>query len=286
LIFNQEDLLRVHEAGYVSKLYGPELEQEIIKTFELLDDEGEYHRYDPTRAKLPLTDLRDKLFTVASGTYLASVIALERGFAFFTGGGMHHGHYDHGSGFCLINDIMVSLTKLQSEGLIRQAWVIDIDAHKGDGTAALAHQDPSITTLSIHMGDGWPLDPLTVEKCGNNNPALIPSDVEILMKKGEDGLYLARLRQGLLDLSEISSPDFVIVVGGSDPYEKDELPSTQTLQLSLPQMLERDRMVYDFLKAKKVPFSWLMAGGYGDSVWEVYAQFLQDVLPEELAGNE
>jgi acetoin utilization deacetylase AcuC-like enzyme len=283
LVFNQEDLLRVHDPAYVAKLYGPELEEEIIKTFELLDDQGQYHRYDPSSAKLPLTDLRDKLFTFASGTYLASVMALERGFAFFTGGGMHHGHYDHGSGFCLINDIIVTIKKLQNEGLIQGAWVIDIDAHKGDGTAALAQGDPSIQTLSIHMGDGWPLDPLTTEKGGLNNPALIPSDVEIPMREGEDDLYLPRLKKGLEDLALFPSPDFTIVVGGSDPYIKDELPSTQTLQLSLEQMLQRDRMVYDFLKARGIPFAWLMAGGYGDSVWEVYAQFLQDILPEELA---
>ena len=44
---SKEDLLRVHSSQYVEKLYSNGLEQEIIRTFELIDDQGNYYRYNP-----------------------------------------------------------------------------------------------------------------------------------------------------------------------------------------------------------------------------------------------
>jgi hypothetical protein len=44
-------------------------------------------------------------------------------------------------------------------------------------------------------------------------------------------------------------------------------------------MLVRDQLVYSFLDDRKVPAAFLMAGGYGEETWRVYAQFLNWVLP-------
>ena len=54
------------------------------------------------------------------------------------------------------------------------------------------------------------------------------------------------------------------------------------MRLTLAQMLERDLLVDRFLTELKLPSAWVNAGGYGESVWEVYAQFLERVLPEKL----
>jgi acetoin utilization deacetylase AcuC-like enzyme len=189
---------------------------------------------------------------------------------------------DHGSGFCLINDIVIAARKLQADGSARQIWVIDVDAHKGDGTAALTHGDETITTLSIHMASGWPLDgPPTLDD-GRPNPVFIASDIDIPIESGEEKDYVPRLAQGLHQLENMHRPDLAIVVSGADPYEKDELPSTAGLRLSLHQMLERDQLVYRFLRERNIAAAYLMAGGYGDQVWEVYAQFLTWALIEAL----
>jgi hypothetical protein len=44
-------------------------------------------------------------------------------------------------------------------------------------------------------------------------------------------------------------------------------------------MLARDQMVYSFLDERRVPAAFLMAGGYGEETWRVYAQFLGWALP-------
>ncbi len=273
-VLAREDLLRVHSADYVERLYSATLEKEIVSTFELIDAEGKYYRYTPETATRPLIDLFQRLLIKAAGTVQASRLALQHGFCFFFAGGAHHAQHDFGNGFCLLNDIVIAARKLQFERKVDRVWIIDVDAHKGDGTAALTAGDDSIRTLSVHMARGWPLDCPALLADGRANPSFIPSDIDIPIESGEEPYYLERLGGGLGKLEEGGSADLAIVVCGADPYEKDALPSTSPLKLSLEQMFERDRLIYSWLKDRNIPAVYLMAGGYGDEVWQVYTQFL------------
>ncbi|HBG18302.1 MAG TPA: histone deacetylase [Desulfobulbaceae bacterium] len=274
----RDDLLRVHSPGYVERLYSAALEQEIISTFELIDAEGRYYRYAPETATRPLTDLFERLLMKSAGTVQAARLALQHGFCFSFTGGAHHAQHDFGNGFCLINDVVIAPRKLQFEKRVDRVWIIDVDAHKGDGTAALTAGDDSIRTLSIHMARGWPMDCPAVLANGRPNPSFIPSDIDIPIESGEEPFYLERLRAGLGQLEEEDPADLAIVVCGADPYEKDELPSATLLKLSLDQMFARDRLLYTWLEERRIPAVFLMAGGYGDEVWRVYAQFLRWAL--------
>ena len=278
----REDLLRVHSEGYVARLYSEGLENEIIRTFELVDEHGEYYRYNPDNATLPLSKMFDRTLTSVASTVQCCRLALQRNFCFAFRGGMHHGQKDFGNGFCMLNDIVIAIRKLQAEQSIRTAWVIDTDAHKGDGTAALTRGDNTITTLSIHMGHGWPLDGDPYDAEGNPNPSFLASDIDIAIEARQDDTYIDRLDQGLRQLAQLPKPELAIVVSGVDPYEKDELPSANELKLSLAQMKERDLLVYRFLKERKIPGAYLMAGGYGEKSWEAYSQFLEWVLLDRL----
>ena len=279
---SRKDLLRVHSAEYVGRLYSDRLEDEIIRTFELIDESGRYYRYNPANATVPLTQLFERLLFKVAGTVQCCRVALEKGFCFAFGGGMHHAKRDYGEGFCMVNDIVIALRKLQADNLIRTAWVIDLDAHKGDGTAVLTREDSSITTLSIHMAHGWPLDGEAHDRQGRPNPSFVPSDIDIPVAAGEEHHYVAKLQEGLEKLSLIGAPDLAIVLAGSDPYEKDELPSTAELKLSLRQLKDRDHLVYHFLKALRIPRAYVTAGGYGEHSWEVDYQFVEWALLDNL----
>ena len=278
----RNDLLRVHSAEYVNRLYSDRLEEEIIRTFELIDENGRYYRYNPDSATLPLRRLFDRLLAKVAATVQCCREALENDFCLSFGGGMHHAKRDFGAGFCLVNDVVIALRKLQAENLIRSAWVIDLDAHKGDGTAVLTEEDSSIATLSIHMADGWPLDGEPYDSQGRRNPCFVPSDIDIPVATGEEGTYVDRLQDGLEQLGTGGMPDLALVLAGSDPYEKDQLPSTDELKLSLTQLNERDQLVYHFLKSRQIPRAYVTAGGYGEHSWEVDWQFIEWALLDNL----
>ena len=177
---------------------------------------------------------------------------------------------------------MIAIRKLQADKRIKTAWVIDVDAHKGDGTAALTADVPSIVTFSIHMGRGWPLDGPYGTPYGELNPSFIPSDIDIWFFVGEDHLYLVKLEEGLRELAARPRPDIAVIVSGADPYKMDELPSTADLRLTIEQIFARDWTVYQFLKQRMIPRAYLMAGGYGEHSWEVYTRFLQWALMDYL----
>ncbi|MEJ2642572.1 MAG: histone deacetylase [Desulfosarcinaceae bacterium] len=284
---SRQDLLRVHSPSYVEDLYAgaDRLARHITATYELIDANGNFNRYAPDQATRPLTELFERTLRIAAGTAQCGQLALKHGFCYSFSGGMHHAHADHGSGFCLINDVVIAARKLQAEAGVGTLWIIDTDAHKGDGTAALSKGDEAIRTLSIHMARGWPLDAPQTLADGTPNPVFTPSDIDIPIEAGEESNYLAQLQRGLQTLAASGNADLAIVVSGADPYEKDGLSSTAKLKLNLKQMMARDQMTYSFLKKRKIPAAYLMAGGYGEAVWEVYAQFLSWVLPEEGYGR-
>lgn len=283
----REAILRVHDRAYVECLLAEDerADREIERTFELVNPDGTYNRYDPARAEQNLRALREQSLRLAAGTSRAAELALTGPdpFCFYLGGGMHHGQYDFGEGFCPVNDLVIAVRSQQAAGRIGNAWIVDVDAHKGDGTAALTREDESIRTLSVHMARGWPLDQPAVLPDGRPNPSFVPSDVDIPIAPGEEAQYVPRLVAALQEMEErYGVPDFLLVVDGSDPYERDQLPSTEHLRMTREQLLERDTLLYRWAAEHSLPSAFVMAGNYGYHSWEVYVGFLERQLRGQL----
>lgn len=300
----REDLERVHTPRYVNALFsgGEALEREIVRAFELVLPDGRYNRYDPAGAALPLADLFARLLERGGGTLRAGEEALEYGSAMFLGGGFHHAMPDFGAGFCVFHDIMTAVRRLRARDRIRTAWIVDVDAHKGDGTAVIAHGDPAVAALSIHMEHGWPLD-LDPRQSnfadGRTGLSHTPSTIDIGIPEGAEDRYCAELDAGLHALwanraggaagtgfvvdSEgvrrpVPHPDLVYVLLGADPFADDELPSASFLRMTRAQMLERNKLVHRFFLDRGIPAAYVMGGNYGESAWVVYADFLEWAL--------
>ena len=278
----KEDIMRIHSPEYVERLFSDKLDEVLIQVFELIDKDGKYHRYDPSKAKRPLSGLFDRSLKGLAGTYQACRMGVSEGFCFYFSGGGHHAHQDFGHGFCVLNDILIALHRMQAENLAKMIWIIDVDVHKGDGVAAITKDDPSIVTLSAHMARGWPLDIPEYDEKGNRHPSYTPSDIDIPIESGEEHLYNPRLKEALETLDGYPRPDLAFVQLGADPYEKDELPSTALMKLTLDQINERNRIIYEFLEDRKIPSTYIMSGGYGRYAWEAYPDFLIRSLLDRL----
>jgi acetoin utilization deacetylase AcuC-like enzyme len=312
---SRADLERVHSKAYIADLLGvgPDkgAQEKIIieDTYELIKD-GVYNRYDPARATRPLSELVEGCVGRTRGSYLACRLALAKKslgpiphFCYYMGGGSHHPRYDRASGFGMLNDLIISARKIQAEGHAKLIWVVDLDAHKGDGSAELvrfsrdrgetigpvelltqkpsAADKPAILYFSMHMAHGWPLDDESLRAASPGRAPLVPNDLDIGIDSGEEETYLARLKEGLKYLEKISGgrrPDLVIVEAGMDVYEKDELPGTSFLKMTMEQVLERDRFMFKWVQDNHYPSAWFMAGGYGESVWEPTAVFLAGLV--------
>lgn len=273
-LISDQDILLAHTEKYLTQIkLTPETV--VMNTYELISADGSYNRFNPTNAKLPLSDLIDKAKMHIAGTYLSAKSALFGNFSYHLGGGMHHSMSYRPGGFCMFNDLVIAAKKLQDENLISKVVIIDLDCHKGDGTAEITQNDESIKTFSIHMANGWPIDKDSKLIDGSINPSFIKSNLDIGVENSKN--YLDKLVEGLDKI--LNEPfDLAMVVHGVDVYEDDALESSSLIQLSKSEVLERDLLVFNRLSALKIPQSWCLGGGYGSKTFELYVQFLKKTL--------
>ncbi len=203
---------------------------------------------DIMRLEIPYSQQVVRAFWLAAGgTILAARLALERGIGFNIGGGFHHAFPNHGEGFCAIHDVAIAVRRLQKDGLVRRAMVIDTDVHHGNGTAAIFAGDASVFTLSIHQRDNYPeIKP--------------PSSLDIHVEDNVgDSEYLRRLSEACNIAIPGFRPDIVFYVAGADPYCQDQLGG---LNLTFDGLRERDRMVFERAARERIPVVVTLAGGY------------------------
>jgi len=227
----EEDLLRVHERGWVQRL-----KTGTLSYHEILKLEIPYSR-----------KMVEAFWLAAGGTLLAAEHALRDLAGYNIGGGFHHAFAAHGEGFCAIHDVAVAIRALQHRQRIRTALVVDCDVHHGNGTAHIFSGDKSVLTLSIHQFQNYP----------HEKP---PSTIDIHLDDGVgDAEYLDKLGNAYATAVEGFRPDIVFFIAGADPYCEDQLGG---LSLTLEGLRERDRLVFSIPFRHRIPVVVTLAGGY------------------------
>ena len=146
---------------------------------------------------------------------------------------------------------MIAARLLQAEGLIHRVVVIDCDVHQGNGTAALARDDPSIFTFSIHAANNYPQEKEQ-------------SDLDIELPDGtSDEDYLRALESALEDVLTRAKADLAIYLAGADPFGGDRLGR---LALTKDGLARRDEMVLGACSQRHLGVTITMAGGYGRDI--------------------
>ena len=204
----------------------------------------------------------------------AARAALVTGVAANVAGGTHHATSDKGGGYCVFNDAAVAARLMQAERhrthrqLLRVA-IVDLDVHQGNGSAAIFRDDPTVFTLSLHGAKNFPFRKET-------------SDLDIDLPDGcGDETYLLALDDALKVLwhrHAETPPGLVFYLAGADPHEGDRLGR---LKLTTEGLAERDRRVFDVMRARRIPVALSMAGGYGrtiETTVEVHASTMRLAL--------
>lgn len=255
-----EDVLLVH-----TKLWVDKLKNGTLSTREELELEIPYSK-----------SLVDAFWHVTGGSIMAADQALRNHCAVHIGGGFHHAFADHGEGFCLVNDVAVAIRRMQRDGRIARAMVIDCDVHQGNGTATIfgvgepepfprgsgwaatmaahrqeAHMKTSpardVFTISLHQESNYP----------QWKP---PSSIDVNLPDGlNNSGYMEWLNKALHGAHERFEPELICYVAGADPYEDDQLGG---LGMTIDGLKQRDLMVYNFARDHGYPIMTTFAGGY------------------------
>ena len=252
---SDEDILRVHTSDWVHKLKTGTLTASDLMLLEV--------PYSP--------ELVEAVWLAAGGTILAAQSALGDGFGSNLSGGFHHAYPGHGEGFCAIHDVAVAIRKLQADGLVKKAFVVDTDVHHGNGTAAIFRNDPMVFTISIHQENNYPA----------HKP---PSSIDLHMAdRADDDEYLGVLIPAVQHALDEFRPDILFYVGGADPYCEDQLGG---LALTKEGLKQRDRQVFEEARRRRIPVATTLAGGYARRVEDTVRIHVNTILAAKEVGEK
>jgi acetoin utilization protein AcuC len=203
-----EDLLRVHDKGYVDLI------------FRLAKEGRAYDMETPVSPEILEAAL---LITGGAIECGKAVYEGKAKRAISLGSGYHHAGKNYGGGFCIFNDIAVLIESLRAKYGVERFLVLDYDVHFGNGTSDIYYKDPSVLYISLHQ------DPRTIypgtgftwqigEGAGEGYNVNVP-----LQPGTGDGTYLYALNEIFVPLAEEFKPQIIVANGGSDPHFADML---------------------------------------------------------------
>ncbi len=245
--------------------------------------EAEGQVSEEARARYGLGTLSNPVFpemyrrpaTAAGGGLLAAERVLKGGVVYNPGGGTHHGLPDRASGFCYVNEPVVTIRRLLELGVERVAYV-DIDAHHGDGVELAFAGSGRVRMISVHEENRWPRTGLLEDDAGG-------AAFNLPVGRGfNDSEFALVLEELILPAVEAFAPEAVFLQCGADALTEDPLS-----RLALSN--NSHRRAVRALRGLSPRFIVSGGGGYNPwsvarcwtSVWaELSGHAVPDVLPD------
>lgn len=227
-----ETLALVHDPGYVRRT--------------LAGDNREWASWGVTRP-----DLAHTAALMCGGTELLvqRILAGQCDIGFNPMGAKHHAHRDHGSGFCVFNDMALAATLFTHAG--RRVAYLDIDGHHGDGVEDLTRDNPAVLTFSVHQSGIFPGTGLSSDPAQHVHNRALPGGTG-------DRPWLAALAEGI-EQAFLFAPDVLLLAIGADAHESDPLTH---LGVSLDGYALAGRMLGELATSLGCPVLIGGAGGY------------------------
>lgn len=210
------------------------------------------------------------------GTLEAARLATERGWAINIGGGFHHASHEGGAGFCFYADISLAIRTLLEEKVIKNAMIIDLDAHQGNGHERdFLKETDTVYILDMFNRGIYPRD--------KEAKAAIRKMVELQFYM-EDDEYLDLVKKNVGDAMAEFTPDLVVYNAGTDILKDDPLG---LLSISHEGVVKRDEIVFDIVKKQRgIPIVMVTSGGYTKASADVIADSILNLYRQRLIGRK
>jgi len=179
------------------------------------------------------------------GIVAAALAALEQGVAGSLSSGMHHARYDHGSGACTFNGLVIAARSALAAAA-RGVLILDVDAHCGGGTASLIAGEPRITQIDIAVNSF------------DSYPSTTQARLDVVTNSAA---YLSTIRSRLAEIDRRGEQfDLCLYNAGMDPCEDCDTGSLPGVNATV--LGERERLVFEWCRGRRLPVVYVLAGGY------------------------
>jgi len=153
------------------------------------------------------TYVNEKSYEAACYAAGGAVLAAEKNAFVLARPPGHHATRSEAGGFCIFNNIAIASLHLQ-----KKVFIIDFDAHHGNGTQDIVLHNPNVMYFSTHQSPHYPGTGL--ESTGNC------INIPLKAGTGDEG-YIKILEEKLQPAIEKFEPDVIAVSAGFDSYYKD-----------------------------------------------------------------
>lgn len=183
----------------------------------------------------------DAAAALCGGTLTGVRLARERPtqHAFNPGGGLHHAHAGKASGFCIFNDLAVSIRALQETApTVRRVAYIDIDVHHGDGVMYGFYDDGGVLDIDFHQ-DGRTIFPGTgfATEVGQGDGAGLKVNIPLPPDVGDEA-FIPLFEQIVPTMVRAYRPEMIILQCGQDAHVGDRLGNLQYTSASYGRAVE------------------------------------------------
>jgi acetoin utilization deacetylase AcuC-like enzyme len=152
----------------------------------------------------------------------------------------------------------VTIDALRAAGAVQRVAVLDMDLHYGNGTASLAPARQYLFNLSIYGNDYFQNQAFRDVSVLRHTDG--PNHRSIALPNGSGRAEMfAAMDAGLPQMLTWGRPDLLLYQAGADPYCEDPY---SPLALDHDDLMARDRRVFEFARAERIPIAWVLAGGY------------------------
>jgi len=165
----------------------------------------------------------------------------------------HHAEADRSMGFCLFNNIAVGARHAQRVGY-HKVFIIDFDAHHGNGTQHIFEEDDTVFYFSTHQYPYYPDTGKDMDR-GSGKGEGYTYNVPILAGSGNKD-YLAVYQDILPSVVQRFGPDIILVSAGYDIHANDPHANIRVTHEGI------HGIVRSILTSADVPMVFVLEGGY------------------------
>jgi len=165
----------------------------------------------------------------------------------------HHAEADRSMGFCLFNNVAVGARYAQRVGY-QKVFIIDFDAHHGNGTQHIFEEDDTVFYFSTHQYPFYPETGKDMER-GKGRGEGYTYNVPILAGSGNKD-YLTVYQDILPGVVQRFGPDIILVSAGYDIHANDPHANIRVTHEGI------HGIVRSILNSADVPMVFVLEGGY------------------------
>jgi acetoin utilization deacetylase AcuC-like enzyme len=187
----------------------------------------------------------------------------------------HHAEADQGMGFCIFNNIAVGARYALTQGYER-VFIIDFDAHHGNGTQHIFEEDDKVFYFSTHQHPYYPETGKDMER-GRGKGEGFTYNMPVAAGSGnKDYIYI--YQNILPGIIHRVNPDMILVSAGYDIHVNDPHANIRVTHEGIRAII---RSILHSYSCASCPVVFVLEGGYdlpslGDSVLITIEEMLKD----------